>query len=482
MGTFIKDIFRTKQIRDLQETEAKHGLKRALGPLHLVFLGIGCTIGAGIFVLTGTVAAQNAGPGIMLSFVLAGFAALFAALCYSEFASLVPISGSAYTYSYTTLGEIIAWIIGWDLVLEYAIGAMAVSIGWSGYVTEFLKNFGLAIPPQLAAAHGSLVTLANGQQVEAWFNLPAVFIVFAITVLLIIGIRESASLNNLIVLIKIGVILLFVFGSMHAIKVGNWHPFIPQNNGEWGHFGWTGIMMGAGIVFFAYVGFDAVSTAAQEARNPRRDMPIGLIGSLLVCTVLYIAVAAVATGVVSYKDLDVPHPIAVAASHAGLPWMSFAVEFGAIAGLSSVILVLLLGQSRIIWTMAHDGLLPPFFSHVHPKLKTPWISSVILGLLVSIFSAFFTIREAGSLVSIGTLLAFIIVCSSVLILRIREPQHERPFRTPCIWLVAPVGALASLVLMLSLPGLTWIRLVVWLVIGQVIYFAYGRKHSVLAGR
>jgi APA family basic amino acid/polyamine antiporter len=464
-------------------------------------------------VLTGTVAAQNAGPAVVLSFVLAGVASVFAALCYSEFASLVPMAGSAYTYGYATLGELFAWIIGWDLILEYAVGAITVGIGWSGYVVSFLNDFGIHIPPQLSAARGTELVempaalaaglkmkagwtaLASGladqmkalgtdpaglPHVTALFNLPAIVIIFVITVLLVIGISESASFNNLIVFVKLAVVLLFIFGAFHAINPANWHPFIPANTGHSGHFGWSGIMTGAGIVFFAYIGFDAVSTAAQEAKNPQRDMPIGIIGSLLICTILYILVSAIATGVVPYGQLDVPDPIAVAADRAGMGWMGKLIKFGAIAGLSSVILVMLLGQSRVFYSMARDGLLPPIVSHVHPRFRTPWITSMITGLFVAIFAAVFTVREAGSLCSIGTLLAFVIVSAGILVLRIREPDLPRRFKTPLVWFVAPAGAASAIALMAALPWTTWRRLIVWFVIGIVLYFSYGVRHSNLA--
>jgi APA family basic amino acid/polyamine antiporter len=412
--------------------------------------------------------------------VLAGVASIFAALCYSEFASLVPMAGSAYTYGYATLGELFAWIIGWDLVLEYALGAVTVSIGWSGYVVSFLNDIGVHIPAQLSAARGTLVTMADGTQVTAIFNLPAVIIIAIVTLLLVVGIRESANVNNVIVFIKVAVVLLFIVGAAHAINPANWHPFIPPTSGVRGHYGWSGVMQGAGVVFFAYIGFDAVSTAAQEAKNPQRDMPISIIGSLLVCTVLYIAVSAIATGIVPYLQLDVPDPIAVAADHAGIGWMAKLIKLGAIAGLSSVILVMLLGQSRVFWTMAHDGLLPEFVSRVHPKFCTPWITTILTGIVVAIFAAIFTVREAGSLVSIGTLLAFVIVSIGVLVLRIREPNLPRTFKTPAVWFVAPMGALSALYLMISLPWRTWERLIIWFVIGMVIYFCYGVRRSKLA--
>ncbi|MDQ3410910.1 MAG: amino acid permease, partial [Chloroflexota bacterium] len=346
----VSPLFRRKSIAGLQaEAASDHSLKRALGALNLTMLGIGAIIGTGIFVLTGTVAAQNAGPAVVLSFVLAGVASVFAALCYAEFASLVPMAGSAYTYGYATLGEFIAWIIGWDLILEYALGAVTVAIGWSGYVVSFLDGIGIHLPAQLTAARGAVVTLADGSTVTALFNLPAVVIIAVVTTLLVVGIRESANVNNVIVIVKVAVVLLFIALAAKAVDPSNWQPFFPPNAGPREAFGWTGVMAGAGVVFFAYIGFDAVSTAAQEAKNPQRDMPIGIIGSLLVCTLLYIVVAGIATGVVPYQELDVPDPIALAADRAGLGWIGGLIKLGAIAGLSSVILVMLLGQSRVFW-------------------------------------------------------------------------------------------------------------------------------------
>src|SRR5213083_923990 len=477
------NLLRRKSVTDLQqEAQTDHSLKRALGALNLTMLGIGAIIGTGIFVLTGTVAAQNAGPAVVLSFVLAGVASIFAALCYSEFASLVPMACSAYTYGYATLGELFAWIIGWDLILEYALGAVTVSIGWSGYVVSFLRDVGLHIPAQLSAARGTLVTLADGTQVTAIFNLPAVIIIAIVTLLLVIGIRESANVNNVIVFVKVAVVLLFIVGAAHAVNPANWHPFIPPNTGVRGHFGWSGVMQGAGIVFFAYIGFDAVSTAAQEAKNPQRDMPIGIIGSLLICTVLYILVSGVATGIMSYHDLNVPDPIAVAADHAGLGWMSSLIKLGAIAGLSSVILVMLLGQSRVFYSMARDGLMPQFVNKIHPRFQTPYLTSIVTGIGVAFVSALLPIRDAASLVSIGTLLAFVIVSIGVLVLRIREPNLPRAFKTPWVWFVAPAGALSALYLMASLPWRTWERLIIWFVFGMAIYSVYGVWNSKLASR
>jgi APA family basic amino acid/polyamine antiporter len=408
------------------------------------------------------------------------------------------------------LGEFVAWIIGWDLILEYAVGAVTVAIGWSGYVVSFLRDFGIVIPPQFSQASGTDMVnlpaaLAESLKVKAgWtvystveaqihalgtdpsslahvtavFNLPAVIIIFIVTTLLVIGIKESANVNNVIVCVKVAVVLLFIVGAAHAIMTANWHPFIPPQKGP-GHFGWPGIVTGAGTVFFAYIGFDAVSTAAQEAKNPQRDMPIGIIGSLLICTVLYILVSAIATGVVPYGQLDVPDPIAVAADRAGMGWMARLIKLGAIAGLSSVILVMLLGQSRVFYSMSRDGLLPAAVCKVHPKFRTPWITTIITGIIVAIFSAIFSVRDAGNLCSIGTLLAFVIVSAGILVLRIREPNLPRKFTTPAVWFVAPAGAISALYLMIALPWMTWVRLIVWFGIGLVVYIGYGMWNSKL---
>lgn len=510
----MKRFFRRKNVADLQrEAETDQRLHRALGPVNLMMLGIGAIIGTGIFVLTGTVAAQNAGPAVVLSFVFAGVASVFAALCYSEFASLVPMSGSAYTYGYATLGEFFAWVIGWDLILEYAVGAVTVAIGWSGYVVSFLDSVGIHIPPELSDAAGTRLidlpaALATGLHVSAgWqaltaelkrtllaagtdpaslaqvttlFNLPAVVIIFIVTTLLVVGIKESANFNNAIVFVKLAVIVVFIFGAIAAIKHENWIPFVPANTGLREHFGWTGVVSGAGIVFFAYIGFDAVSTAAQEAKNPQRDMPIGIIGSLIVCTVLYIIVSAIATGVVPYKQLDVRDPIALVADRAGMKWMAMFIKIGAIAGLSSVILVMLYGQSRVFYAMAHDGLLPQFVHHVHPRFKTPWITSIVTGVFVAFFAAVLPVREAGALCSIGTLLAFVIVSVGIMVLRVHHPELKPKFRTPAVWIVAPLGALSALFLMTGLPWVTWERLIIWFALGMVVYFTYSHRNSRLA--
>jgi basic amino acid/polyamine antiporter, APA family len=480
------DLFRRKSVTALQQEAASdNSLKRALGALNLTTLGIGAIIGTGIFVLTGTVAALNSGPAVVLSFTFAGVASIFAALCYSEFASLVPMAGSAYTYGYATLGELIAWIIGWDLILEYALGAVTVAIGWSGYVVSFLHDIGINVPCALSAARGAAVTCADGTTATAIFNLPAVIIIALVTILLVIGIKESANVNSVIVIIKVAVVILFIIGAAHAINPANWHPFIPPQTVKdgvpvAGEFGWSGVFTGAAIVFFAYIGFDAVSTAAQEAKNPQKDMPIGIIGSLLICTILYILVSGIATGIMSYKDLNVPDPIAVVADHAGLGWMSTLIKLGAIAGLSSVILVMLLGQSRVFYSMSRDGLLPQFVNKVHPKFQTPYLTSIVTGVGVAFFSAILPIRDAASLVSIGTLLAFVIVAIGVMVLRVREPNLPRAFKTPAVFIVAPLGALSAAWLMKSLPWVTWERLIIWFVIGMVFYFTFGIRNSRLA--
>ena len=480
------DLFRRKSVTALQQEAASdNSLKRALGALNLTTLGIGAIIGTGIFVLTGTVAALNSGPAVVLSFTFAGVASIFAALCYSEFASLVPMAGSAYTYGYATLGELIAWIIGWDLILEYALGAVTVAIGWSGYVVSFLHDIGINVPCALSAARGAAVTCPDGTTTTAIFNLPAVIIIALVTTLLVIGIKESANVNSVIVIIKVAVVLLFIVGAAHAINTANWHPFIPPQTVKdgvpvAGEFGWSGVFTGAAIVFFAYIGFDAVSTAAQEAKNPQRDMPIGIIGSLLICTVLYILVSGIATGIMSYKELNVPDPIAVVADRAGLGWMATLIKLGAIAGLSSVILVMLLGQSRVFYSMSRDGLLPQFVNKVHPRFQTPYITSIVTGIGVAFFAAILPIRDAASLVSIGTLLAFVIVSVGILVLRVREPDLPRVFKTPAVWFVAPAGAFSAAWLMKSLPWVTWERLLIWFAIGMFVYFGYSIRNSRLA--
>lgn len=476
-----KGLLGTKSLTDLMDeaSDTEHGLKRTLGPLNLTTLGVGAIIGAGIFVLTGQAAAQYAGPAIVLSFIVSGIGCAFAGLCYAEFASMIPIAGSAYTYAYATLGEFLAWVIGWDLILEYLFGASTVAVGWSGYVVSFFKDFGLVIPSYLASAPINYVAGHGWQMTGAFLNLPAMFIIAVMTTLLVIGIRESAGFNNVIVIIKVAVILLFVgFGAFY-IKHQNWVPFIPPNQGHFGEYGLSGILRGAGVIFFAYIGFDAVSTTAQEARNPQKDMPIGIMGSLGISTVLYIAVALVLTGIVSYKELLVPDPIAVGVDAAGpgLFWLRPLIKVGAIAGLSSVVLVMLLGQPRIFYSMAKDGLLPAKFAAVHPKFRTPYITTIVTGTVAMVVSGLFPIGILGELVSIGTLLAFVIVSLGVLVMRYTKPDVHRPFKTPLVPLVPILGAIVSALQMIGLPLDTWLRLLIWMAIGFVIYFFYGRKHS-----
>jgi APA family basic amino acid/polyamine antiporter len=483
----------------------EHSLRRALGPTNLISLGIGAIIGTGIFVLTGAAAAQYAGPAIVLSFVVAAVACVFAGLCYAEFAAMIPVAGSAYTYGYATLGEIFAWVIGWDLILEYAFGAATVASGWSGYVLSFLQDFGIRISPALAGAPGTKFVMYNGhweklsrvqaaldlkhidasslQSMTSSFNLLGFIGIALVTVILVIGIKESANFNSFIVIVKVCVLLIFlglginyIFGHMSEAQA-NWHPFIPPNLGKFGEYGWSGIVRAAGVIFFAYIGFDAVSTAAQEAKNPKRDMPIGILGSLVICTILYILVAGVLTGLVNYKTLNIPDPIALGIDQTGVRWGSFLVKLGAICGLSSTMVVMLLGQSRVFFSMSKDGLLPTFFSQVHPKFRTPYISSIFVGIFVAFFAALIPISVLGELVSIGTLLAFVIVCAGVWALRRKNPDQPRPFKTPWVPFTPIVGMVVSLLMMAGLPGDTWIRLVVWLVIGFAVYFLYGRHHS-----
>jgi basic amino acid/polyamine antiporter, APA family len=498
-------LFAVKPLASLQQEageEGEHTLRRSLGPVNLITLGIGAVIGAGIFVLTGQAAALHAGPAIALSFVIAGITCAFAALCYAEFASIIPIAGSAYTYGYATLGELVAWIIGWDLVLEYAFGAATVASGWSGYLLSLLEQLGFTPSASVArftTTYGNVlyfyhnnwqpmaslppgVTIAGLPYTTGIFNVIAFLAILGITAVLVVGIKESANLNSAIVMVKLGVVAIFLFLGIGFLihhpdlARANWHPFIPPHQGP-GAFGIQGIVAGASSVFFAYIGFDAVSTAAQEAKNPQRDMPIGILGSLVVCTILYILVSLTLTGLVSYRALNVAQPVALGIDVTGVTWGSLLVKIGAVFGLGTVMLVMLLGQSRVFFSMSRDGLLPKWASAIHPKFRTPWISNIVVGSIVAFLPALLPIDKLAQLVNMGTLLAFAIVCAGVWILRVRQPDLKRPFRTPLVPLVPILGVLSAFYLMVNLPLLTWIVVIVWLLIGLVIYFTYSTKHS-----
>ncbi|MGV3540513.1 MAG: APC family permease [Rufibacter sp.] len=490
--------------------EGEHNLKRTLGPGNLVALGIGAIIGTGIFVLTGSAAAQYTGPAIILAFILAGLGCAFAGLCYAEFASMIPIAGTAYTYGYATLGEFIAWIIGWDLILEYLFGAATVAVGWSGYVVSFLRDLNVNIPPEWSNAAGvqmvqlpgtnswvritdqlsaSLleqgVDIATLPHATGVFNLVAAVAIALVTILLVRGMSESARFNNIAVIIKVGVVILFIIAGAKyllghpAEAAANWTPFLPDNQGGFGEYGWSGVIRAAGVIFFAYIGFDAVSTTAQEAKNPQKDMPIGILGSLVICTILYILVSGILTAMVHYSQLNVAEPIAVGIEKTGYTFLRDLIKIGAIAGLSSVMLVMLMSQPRIFFTMANDGLLPPIFGKLHPKFRTPHVSTILTGIICAIVAGAFSVDELGHLVSIGTLLAFVIVCAGVWYLRVKEPNRPRPFKTPLVPLVPILGILVCLGMMAGLPAETWYRLLGWMAIGIAIYFFYGKKHSVI---
>jgi basic amino acid/polyamine antiporter, APA family len=502
-------LFATKPLALLMDEaheEGEHTLKRSLGPINLITLGIGAVIGAGIFVLTGQAAARHAGPAIALSFIFAGITCAFAGLCYAEFASIIPIAGSAYTYGYATLGEFVAWIIGWDLVLEYAFGAATVASGWSGYFISLLEQLHLYLSPGMArfttttgtvlynldgkwmtkAAISMVVPLGTDlsklPHVTGVFNLVAFLVILVVTAILVIGIQESANFNSLIVIVKLTCVFIFLVLGINflihhpSLAKMNWHPFIPPRDAA-GNFGINGIAAGAASVFFAYIGFDAVSTAAQEAKNPQRDMPIGILGSLVICTILYILVSLTLTGLVSYKALDVGDPVAVGIDATGVAWGSLLVKVGAVFGLATVMLVMLLGQSRVFFSMSRDGLLPKWASDIHPKFRTPWISNIVVGSIVAFLPAVLPIDRLSELVNMGTLLAFSIVSAGVWILRRRHPDLHRPFKTPLVPLVPILGIITAFYLMFSLPLLTWIVVVVWLVVGLVIYFTYSTRHS-----
>ncbi|HLJ47822.1 MAG TPA: amino acid permease [Bryobacteraceae bacterium] len=472
------DLFTKKPVSKLlaESEDKEHGLKRSLTATSLVALGIGAIIGAGIFTLTGVAAATHAGPALVYSFILAAIGCAFAGFCYSEFSTMIPIAGSAYTYAYATMGELLAWIIGWALVLEYAVGAATVAVSWSATIASILADFGIVIP------HGLLASPFD--PMPGSVNLMAVVIVVGISSILIIGVQESARFNAFIVFIKVTVVVLFIIVGYFYINKANYTPFVPPNTtGKFGVFGWTGVLAAAGQIFFAYIGFDAVSTAAQEARNPKRDMPIGIIGSLAICTILYILYAQVLTGVVNYKDLNVAAPLAVAVDRMrDLPWLGKLMKIGSLLGLTSVILVMLLGQSRVFFSMSRDGLLPRVFSDIHPRFRTPWRSNLLLMLFVSLGAAFTPIAQLGNLTSIGTLFAFVLVCVGVIIMRRTDPDLPRPFRTPLVPLVPILGVLVNFLLMLGLGGITWGAFLTWMIIGLIVYFSYSRFHSHLLGQ
>ncbi len=480
----------------LSEMEGEHRLRRVLGPLALTSLGIGCIIGTGIFVLTGIAAHDKAGPALILSFVVAGLACIFAALCYAEFASTVPVAGSAYTYAYATLGELFAWIIGWDLILEYTVASASVAHGWSGYFQNLIGMAHLKVPAIFSRAPFDYdPTLGKLVSTGTWIDLPAILIALFVTIILVKGIRESATVNTVMVLVKVGVVLVVIAVGAFYVDPKNWAPFAPYGYSGFSFFGHTvlgqtdkggaplGMLAGAAMVFFAYIGFDSVSTHAEEARNPKRDVPIGIIASLLICTVLYLAVAAVLTGMVPYQQIDVDAPVAVAFAQRGLPWIQLLVSVGAITGITSVLLVLMLSQPRIWLAMARDGLVPQsFFGAVHPQFRTPWKATILTGVMVALGAGLVPLRILAELVNIGTLLAFVIVCAAVLVLRRTDPEAPRSFRVPLVPLLPILGIFLCLLLMFSLPKENWLRLVIWLVLGFVVYFGYGRKHSVMAQR
>lgn len=472
-----------KSITSLQKEASKEGsgnLKRSLGGLNLILIGIGVIIGAGLFSLTGIAAANNTGPAVILSFLVAAVGCAFSALCYAEFASMVPVSGSAYTYAYATIGELFAWIIGWDLILEYSVGAATVGISWSQYLVKFLEKLDLYLPPQLIQSPFESSLGPNGETIHGIINLPAVLIIVLITSIIIRGTKSSAFFNAIVVTLKVGVVLLFISLGWQYINPDNYYPFIPANTGTFGEFGVSGILRGAGVIFFVFIGFDIVATMAQETKNPQKNMPIGILGSLIVCTILFILFGYVMTGLAHYTEFkNSAAPVAIAIAKTPYLWLGTAVIVAILIGYTSVILVDLLGQSRVFYAMSKDGLLPKIFSELHPKFQTPFKSNIFLCLFISLFAGVVPISVVGEMTSIGTLLAFVMVCIGILVLRKKEPNTPRPFKTPWVPVVPLLGIATCVLMMISLPLETWLRLFIWLAIGIIIYFFYGKKNSKL---
>lgn len=455
-------------------------LKRTLGPINLILIGVGLTLGAGLFSITGLAAANHSGPAVTLSFVIAALGCGFAALCYAEFASMIPVAGSAYTYSYATMGELFAWIIGWDLVLEYSVGCATVAISWSQYLTKFLASLHIYLPPQLTLSPFETAKLADGSTVNGIINIPAALVVVLMTAILIRGTKGSAIVNGIIVFLKVGVVLVFIALGWQYIDPANYHPYIPENTGTFGQFGWSGVLRGAGLVFFVFIGFDAVAASAQETKNPARDLPIGIIGSLVVCTVLFGLFGHVMTGLANYKEFaNSGAPVAIAIEKTPYAWLSQAIILAILIGYTSVILIDLMAQSRMFYSISKDGLLPKMFSDVHAKFKTPYKSNIILCVFIGLFAAFVPMNVVGEMTSIGTLLAFLMVCVGILILRKTNPEAKRPFKVPFVPLIPILGILTCIAMMVFLPWETWLRLAVWLIIGLAIYFWYGKKNSKL---
>jgi len=472
-GTDLTDLTQPDPV-----VASEHQLHRTLGPFSLIMIGIGEIIGAGIFVIAGTAAADHAGPAVLISFVISGLGCLFAGLCYAEFASMIPESGSSYTYAYATMGRFMAWFIGWNMVLEYLVSASTVAVGWSGYFVSLLNNVGFAFPAAFTNAPIAGPGFSELHLTGAIVNLPAVALIAGLSVFLVIGVRESARFNGLMVLIKTGIVLLVIVFGLPYVSQSNLTPFMPPNEGEWGRFGVSGILGASGLIFFAYIGFESVSVAAQEAREPRRDIPIGILGSLFICTVLYLLMAVVLTGITDWRTLNVPNPVSFAVGTIpALNWLVIPVDIGALAGLATVTFIALYGQSRVFYAMARDGFMPPLFSAVHPRFRTPHRGTVVTGVVAALLAAIFPLDILADLVSIGTLLAFIVVCVGIMMLRVTAPKAHRTFRTPWVWFVAPAGVASCGLMMVSLSGATWMRLVIWTILGLLIYFGYGYRHA-----